>query len=603
MVLYPVCRSHNNPGNYFVALAAVGYVAAFSGGKYPETRPRSPHVAYSEENALELLSESFATLLKQGIEAARKSGALPEFETPEITVSKPSRPNQGDYATPIAMQLAKSAKANPRQIAQAIAEHIPPAPFLDKVEVAGPGFINFWLAPRWVQEQVETIISEGPDHLGEVDIGRGQKAQVEFVSANPTGPITVGRTRGAVMGDTLANMLEAAGYRVEREYYFNNAGRQMELLGRSLQARYLQLLGRDALVPEDGYHGDYLRWIAAALYAEHGDSLADRDWMYFKEKAEAAIFANIRHTLARLGVYFDVYFNEKSLYDDNSVWEAIEELKKRGYAYEAEGATWFKATEFGLPKDRVIVKSTGEPTYIMPDIAYHVNKLKRGFDLIVDIFGADHQDSYPNVLAGVRALGYDPSPIKVVIHQFVTLVEGGETRRMSTRKGEFVTLDELIDEVGADAVRYFVLARSPESHMEFDLELARKQTNENPVYYIQNAHVRCAGIFRQAKERGVTDDGADVHLLSDPRELALIRKMLELPDVLAHSVRRLEPHHIAFYALDLARMFHPTYEEVRALHSEVPPELQKARLRFYRAAKTVFARLLGLMGMSAPDFM
>ncbi|MCZ7542683.1 MAG: arginine--tRNA ligase [Anaerolineae bacterium] len=329
----------------------------------------------------------------------------------------------------------------------------------------------------------------------------------------------------------------------------------------------------------------------------------DEDWPAFKEIAENTIFAHIRSSLRRIGVVFDEWFNENSLYESGAVRELIALLRTKDYVYDADGATWLRMTRFGADKDRVLIKGSGEPTYVTPDIAYHINKLERGFDRIIDIFGPDHAAEYPAVAAGVAAAGYDPAPIHVLIHQAVILVEGDEARRMSKRKGQFVTLDELVDEVGRDAVRYFILAYKPDAHMAFDLERAKAQSDENPVYTIQYAYVRCLGVARQAAEAGVTDADADVSLLTDPRELRLIRKLLALPEVVAFAVDQLEPHHLAAYALDLARVFHSTYETVRVLHSETPPDLAKARLRLYKAAQVVFERVLKLMGMTTPERM
>lgn len=569
---------------------------------------------------MELLPTQLAARIRTAIEAAQAAGALPDFALPEsIPVQRSAKPELGDYASPVALQLAKLAHRKPLDVAEAIAAHLAPGGAVGAVEVAPPGFLNFRLADDWLLAQVDAIIAAG-DEVFTLAIGRGQRAQVECVSANPTGPITVGRTRGGVIGSTMANILRALGYEVEMEYYFNNAGRQMQLLGQSLQARYRQALGLPADFPPEGYQGEYLATIAQELIAQHGDALRDEPWQRFKDEAEAAIFKWIERSLARVNIRFDVFFNENSLYEDGSVWKVLDLLEARGYVYhavtregageeerakvppDAKDAIWFRSTRLGDEEDRVLVKSTGEPTYVLPDIAYHINKLERGFTYLINVLGADHIVEAQTVARGLQAAGYDPGPVHVLLHQFVTLVEGGETRRMSTRRGEYVTLDELVDDVGPDVVRYFILARSPNSHLEFDLDLARKHANENPVFYIQNAHVRCAGIFRQAAEAGLTDEGADLSLLGE-RERQFITKLLEMPEVLVEAYEELAPHKLAFYALDLARLFHPMYEEVRVLHSEVPLDLAKARLRLYRAARIVFRRALTLMGMSAPDVM
>lgn len=569
---------------------------------------------------MKVLTHEYARLVHEAIEHAQAAGDLPLFEIPEVRVQPPNNPGFADYATPVAMQLGRLARKPPAEIAAIIVRHLPDAPFAGAAEVAGPGFINFCLSDDWLKQQVETIIAEGDD-LCALQIGAGKRAQVEFVSANPTGPLHIGRTRGAVIGDSIARVLEAVGYRVEREYYFNNAGRQMEMLGRSLRARYLQALGQDAPLPEEGYAGEYLAEVAARLVAEVGDAWREADWPPFKEFAEKVIFEWIRASLLRLGVRHDVFFNENSLYEDGSVWRTLEALRQRGYIYDApvwEGASeaeraqaaasgaanaaWFRSTALGDEKDRVLVKASGEPTYTLPDIAYHVNKMERGFDLLVNVLGADHGTQYKVVQRGLQALGYDPSRLHVIIHQMVRIYRGGALIKGSTRAGDVIPVDAVIDEVGADSVRYFLLARSANTDVEFDLDLAVAQNNENPVYYIQNAHVRCAGIFRMAEQRGFSDAGADLSLLGEP-ETTFLRQALRLGETLIYALEEMAPHQIAFFALETARLFHPMYDNVRVFHSEVPEDVARARLRFYRAAKVVFKRLLTLMGMSAPDVM
>ncbi len=562
-------------------------------------------------------------LLREALQAAQAAQALPDFPLPEdIPITTPKREGQGDYASPVAMALAKVARQKPLAIAQAVAAHLPASPLLQKAEVAPPGFVNLWLDDAWVRGQIDTLIAQGADYFNQTSIGAGGRAQVEFVSANPTGPLHIGRTRGAILGDALANLLEACGWEVQREYYFNNAGRQMQLLGESLRTRYLQALGQDAPLPEeDAYKGDYLVTMAEALRDEVGEAWAAKDWPAFKERAETEIFTMIKDTLARVSIRHDAFFNEQSVYDDESVWQTLEKLRAAGMVYESvtregaepeeveemqqtgktEPATWFRTTQLGDDQDRVLVKSNGDPTYVLPDIAYHVNKLERGFAKAYNVLGVDHIVEAQTVAYGLQALGYDPARVSVLFHQFVTFPDG----RMSTRAGNYVTLDDLIDIVGADAVRYFMLARSPNSHLEFDFELATSNSRENPVFYIQNAHVRCCGIFRQVTERGLPDDwdaGADLSLLGEA-EMALVRKMLELPEQITFAYETNAPHQIAFYALDLARQFHPLYDEVRVLHTDVPEDVARARLRFYRAARLTFHYLLTLLGMSAPETM
>jgi arginyl-tRNA synthetase len=549
--------------------------------------------------------------IQAAIEKAQAAGDLPAFEVPTAVVEKPRDASHGDYATPFAMQAASAIrkaqlpKMAPKLIADALIKHLDLPDYVQGVTVSPQGFVNISLSERFIQQQVEQILADSAAY-GSFDLGQNKKTMVEFVSANPTGPLTVGRGRGGVMGDTLARAMTAAGFDVTREYYFNNAGRQIEMLGESLKIRYRQILGESADLGEDHYQGDYLYWIAAVLVGQHGKTLLDAPTKEFSKIAEQTIFASIRATLKRLNIAFDLYYNENDLYTTGRVWEALEDLNEKGYAYEQEGAHWFKSTALGDDKDRVLVKSGGEPTYRMTDIAYHWHKAERGFERVVNIFGADHHATAPTVLMGIRALGYDPDFVHVLLHQFVTLIKDGEQVRMSTRRGHFVTLDELIDEVGADPVRYFMLSRSANSEINFDLNLAVEQSDKNPVYYIQTAHVRCAGIFRKWQEAGMdenADDGADLSLLSSEYELAFLRKGLELAETLELMVSQYEPHHIAFYAYDLAATFHQVYEHCRVLHSEVDRPLQLARLRFYRAAKQLLARVLDLMGMSAPEVM
>lgn len=546
-----------------------------------------------------------AIQVKQAIEQAQAAGELPAFEIPAVVIERPRDLAYGDYASPVAMQLARPARMAPLKIAQAIVNHLPLPDYMGGATADPPGFINFRLNPQWLQQLPNLILQQGQEY-GRFNLGQGQRAMVEYVSANPTGPITIGRTRGGVMGDTLSRALVAAGYDVTREYYYNDAGQQIEMLGESVKIRYQQILGQPAALGEKHYQGDYIYWLAAALAGEHGDALLERPARHFAEIAKSAIMLNQKATLKRLNIAFDVYYNENDLYTSGRLMEALEDLQERGYVYVQDGAQWFRSSDLGDEKDRVLVRSSGEPTYRLGDIAYHWHKKERGFDLVVDIFGSDHAATAPTVMMGVKALGYDPGFVHVLIHQFVTLIREGKMVRMSTRRGNYVTLDELVDEVGPDAVRYFMLSRSGNSTIDFDMDLAVEQSDKNPVYYIQNAHVRCAGIFRKWAEAGFdpnADADADLSLLTNEHELAFMRKALELPEVLELMATHYEPHHIAFYAYELAAVFHPTYEVSRVLHSEVPEPLRLARLRFYRAAKELFGLVLDLMGMSAPEVM
>lgn len=554
-----------------------------------------------------IIHHELASDVAKAIIAAQVAGALPAFDLHEVPlfVEKPREAAHGDYASPTAMKLARAARMAPLKIAQAIVDYFPRSDYLAEVSVAPPGFINFRLTEGYLQGVVDVILAQGDDY-GRIQIGAGKKAQVECVSANPTGPIHIGRIRGGVMGDTIARAMRMAGYDTILEYYYNDAGRQITMLAESTRIRYLQLLGTDIELEKDHYQGDYIIDIAKELFAEHGDALRNEPESYFGDYAKEKIAGWQKASLARVNIVFDNYFREQSIYETGKVWEALETLQERGYVYEKDDAQWFKTTEFGDDKDRVLVKSTGEPTYRMPDIAYHWDKAQRGFDLVIDIFGPDHHATAPQVLMGVQALGYDTDFVRTVLHQIVTLYRDGQEVKMSTRAGTFVTLDELEAEVGPDPIRYFMISRSGNSPIDFDLNLALEKSDKNPVYYIQNAHVRCAGIFRKWADAGMdpeADSTADLSLLVHENELTFIRKALELPQVIQTVVENSEPHHLAFYAYDLAAAFHPAYETCRVLHTEVPPELQVARLRFYRAAQQLFAHVLNLMGMSAPDVM
>ncbi len=571
------------------------------------------------------LNHELERSIRAALQAAQADGDLPDFSIPAIPVSPPKRASQGDLSFP-AMGLARFARMKPLDIANLIVERMPALDFLETIEVAPPGFINCTLSETYLKRQIDGIIAEGEDYF-RLDIGAGKKAQVEFVSANPSGPITIGHTRNAVVGDAMARLLEAAGYEVQREYYYNNAGNQMIVLGKSLMLRYQQQLGDDIQFPADYYQGEYLIEAAADLAREYGDKLRHKDWTFFKDMAEARMFAWINRSLASIDIQHDDFYNETSLFESEQIWQVLDTMRGNGHIYQAthwegadaaeiadteakgyEPATWFRSTAFGDEKDRVMVKSDGAPTYTLPDIAYHRDKLERGFDIAVNVLGTDHFSQAQVVKYGVQALGLDPAPIHVIFLQMVRAVrwnaERGEYEavKQSKRAGDFDTLDDLVAMTSADAVRYHMLARSPNSQLDFDVDQVVKQSNENPVYYIQNAYVRCAGIFREADERDFSDDGADLSLLGDA-ELRFIRKTLELGNVIEQAVSNYEPHKIAFFAQELAAIFHPIYDQVRVLHSEVPPDVAKARLRFYRAAAVVFYHLLRLMGMSAPERM
>ncbi len=552
-----------------------------------------------------LLHRDLEAHVLAAMKSAQKAGDLPDFTIPEILVERPRDPSHGSYATAIALQCARLARMAPLKIAEAVTGHFQKPDYLSGISVSPPGFVNFMMAQRRLQEEVNHILKRGSDY-GSFDLGTGKKAQVEFVSANPTGPITLGRTRGGVMGDTLARALSAAGYDVSREYYYNDAGRQITLLGESVQIRYRQLLGETVELDDEHYQGEYIIDIASELKDEYGNTLLDKPVAYFADYAKTRISSRQKESLKRINIEFDVFFREQSLYETGRVWEVLEILQGKGYVYEKGGAQWFKTTEFGDDQDRVVVKASGEPTYRLPDIAYHWDKAQRGFDVVVDVFGPDHHATAPQVLMGVRALGYETEFVHTLLHQIVTVIRGGEKLKMTTRGGVYITLDELVDEVGPDPIRYFLNSRSGNSQIDFDMDLAVEQSDKNPVYYIQNAHVRCAGILRKWEAEGYdpqADNAADLSLLTHEKELAFLQKALELSETLEKISTTFEPHTITFYAYDLAALFHPTYEACRVLHDDVSEPLRLARLRFYRAAKQLFARVLDLMGMSAPEVM
>ncbi len=553
------------------------------------------------------MKELIVSLLNTAIARANQAGKL-KSTAAAVAVEAPKDPSHGDIASNVALTLARAEGKPPRAIADIIKAHIDLPAEIEEVTVAGPGFINFRMAPEYWRAELRRAATMGPAFV-RPQIGAGRTVQVEFLSANPTGPLTVGHGRNAVLGDTLARLHEVTGHQVTREYYFNNGGRQMKLLGESVRVRYLQELGRDASLPEDGYQGEYIREIAHTLVEKHGNRLADRnDLEIFRAAAEDAIFADIRHTCERLKVRFDVYTNELDLIRDGRVEAVIEGLRTRGLAEEREGAVWFMATKLGLPKDQVLVRSgpNREPTYRTPDIAYHIDKLKRGFDLVIDVFGADHIAEHEGVIAAVKALGHDIAPIHAIIYQFVTLTRGGEKVKMSTRKATYVTLDELIDEVGVDVVRFFFLFRKHDSHLDFDLDLAKRQAPENPVFYVQYAHARLASVFRQGESVGLVlpaDTSAiDLTLLSD-EELALAKRAIGLPEVVGDATTALEPHRIPFYLVDLAAEFHRYYNKPSNRIIGENRELSLARLFLAAVLRDVIAGCLELLGVSAPERM
>jgi arginyl-tRNA synthetase len=558
------------------------------------------------------MKELIVSILSDAIERARAAGQL-TAEIPSIGIEAPRDPAHGDIASNIALTLAKPERKAPRAIAEIIKAHVTLPAEVSEVSVAGPGFINFKMSPAYWQSEMRHAASAGAafwkPRAWKLRGGNGRKVQVEFLSANPTGPVTVGHGRNAVLGDTIARLYEAAGFDVTREYYFNDGGRQMKLLGESVRARYLQAHGIDAPMPEDGYQGEYIVDIARALKAERGDALVPvTDLEIFRSAAVTAIFADINQTCTRLGISFDVFTNELDLFNSGKVEDVVKALSDRGLTVEKDGAIWLRGEPLGLPKDAVLVRSgpDKQPTYRTPDIAYHIEKLKRGFDLIVDVFGADHIAEHQQVIAAVKALGYDVTPVSAIIYQFVTLTRAGEKVKMSTRKATYVTLDELIDEVGADVVRFFFLFRKSDSQLDFDLELAKKQAPENPVFYVQYAHARLASIFREgvAKDLSLPADTSSIDLnLLGAEELDLAKRALGLPDVMSAAAEALEPHRIPFYLLELAGEFHRYYNKPANRIIGSDRELSLARMFMAAILKDAIAGGLELLGVSAPERM
>jgi arginyl-tRNA synthetase len=555
-----------------------------------------------------LIKDELVQLIQKAIKKAQRKGDLPKFEVPPVPVEHPNQADWGDYATPICMQLAPLARMAPVKIAETVVRRLAKADYLGKVEVAHPGFINFTLADAWLARQVEAILSAGETY-GNLNLGQGKKVQVEYVSANPTGPLTVGSGRNAVLGDSLASVLAAAGYQVQREYYVNDAGTQMRLFNETLYARYAQALGQDEPVPEKGYQGGYMVELGQQIAQEHGDAFLRMD----RQEAIGALgeiglkkmLASIRSDLELMGVHHDNWFSERSLYEDGYFARIMTLLRQGDHLAEREGAVWFKAEELDGDKDEVVVRSTGEPGYFASDIAYHYNKfVERGFDWVIDIWGADHQGHVPRMKAMMRALRLDPERLTLIIYQLVTLMRGGEIVRLSKRTGDIITMREVLEEVGPDAVRFFLLARAADSQMDFDLDLAKEESAENPVYYVQYSHARIASILRYAEEQGAAWQGGDTSLLTHPMEMALIRQMLLLPEIVEQAALKLAPHHLTYYAQDLASAFHSFYRDCRVVSSEpADAEVTKARLKLVKAAQTTIARALGLMGVSAPERM
>ena len=552
-----------------------------------------------------MLKQELARCLQQAVLKAQQEGALASAALPEVLIEHPQNPEHGDFASGLPLKLARSMKMSPMAIAEKVSEHIVPPPQVDKIWVASPGFINFILREDWLSTEVESILAAGESY-GDIELGKGNRVQLEFVSVNPTGPLHVGHGRGAVLGSTLANVLTASGYAVEKEFYINDRGNQINNFGRSLHARYRQCLDKEATMPPDGYYGNYMIDLAKEIVQEQGDR-----FLLLPESEAASQLAKvgiirmlqrIKQDLELLNVVFDTWFSERSLYQGGQYNKAMELLQGGGYIAKKENATWFESSSLGEDKDNVLVRSDGSPTYFASDIAYHYNKfLERKFDWVIDIWGADHQGHVPRMKAVLKALGCDPEQLKVIIYQLVTLRRGQEIVKVSKRSGDIITLQEVIDEVGSDACRFLFLSRSADGQMDFDLELAKRQSADNPVYYVQYAHARIASILRFAKQRGMDCSQGDASLLTTEPELTLIRRLILLPEIVEQVAGTLEPHHLPYYAQELATVFHSFYKQCRVVSKD--EALTKARLKLVQATQIALAKVLRLMGMAAPEKM
>ena len=558
--------------------------------------------------AVPLLIDTIQQLVADALETARKENLLQLETIPEIQVERPGNSSHGDFATNLPLRLARATRINPLELAQSLSDRISTGEVIDRVEAANPGFINFYLKESWLQQQVEVVRQAG-NEFGNTHSGAGRKIMVEFVSVNPTGPVHVGHTRGAVLGSTLANILAAAGYDVTREYYVNDAGNQMQLFYRSVLAAYKITLGQAAEMPDKGYEGEYIFDLAKEIAESEGTKFLDRNeeqsLTEIGDIGRTKMVDSIRDDLSGIGVEFANWFSERTLFQGGEYDTAIELLRDNDYLSEREGAMWFNSTMLGDEKDNVVVRSSGEPTYFASDIAYHYNKfVQRGYDLVVDIWGADHQGHVPRMKSAVEALGIERDRLTVLISQMVTLKSEGEVLRVSKRTGNLVTLRELAEEVGTDACRFFFLARTPSTQMEFDLELAKKESAENPVYYVQYAHARNSSILSLARERNIDWSQGDVSLLTHPAELELIRAILQFPELVNQMAKDLEPHHLPHYATELANSFHNFYENCRVVSSnEEDVAVTAARLKLVESAQIVLHRSLDLMGMSSPERM
>ncbi len=552
--------------------------------------------------------EQVQSRLKEEIRAAVvKANLATEEQIPDVILEIPKEKAHGDYSTNMAMQLARVTKKAPRMIAEALIENFDRTKAsIEKIELAGPGFINFYMNNAYLTDLIPTVLDAG-EKYGETTVGGKQKVQVEFVSANPTGDLHLGHARGAAVGDSLCNILAKAGYDVSREYYINDAGNQINNLARSVEARYFQALGQDKPMPEDGYHGADIIGIGKTLAEEFGDKYVNVDeqerFEFFREYGLKVEMAKLQKDLEDFRVKFDVWYSETSLYKNGKIDEALKALRESGYIYEEEGATWLRSTDFGDDKDRVLIKQDGSYTYLTPDIAYHKDKLDRGFEKLINIWGADHHGYIPRMKAAIQSLGFASDALEVEIIQLVHLYKNGEKMKMSKRTGKAVTMRDLVDEVGLDATRYFFAMRSSDTHMDFDLDLAVSESNENPVYYAQYAHARICSILRSGEEQGINvDQNADFSLISAEKEIELLKKLGEFPQAVGEAAQKRVPHRVTNYIMELASTFHSFYNAEKVLDSE-QPERTKARLALIKTVQITLRNALALIGVSAPEKM
>jgi arginyl-tRNA synthetase len=553
------------------------------------------------------MKEQLRACILKGIEGCFADGTLTSGAVPAINVEKPAHAEHGDFASNVAMQMAKAERKSPKAIAEIIVNKLAgSSELIESLEIAGPGFINFFVKDSAWRKVLTTIDTAG-DEYGKSTVGAGKKVQVEFVSANPTGPLHIGHGRGAATGDAVASLLTAAGFQVQREYYINDAGNQMNTLGLSGLLRYKELLGEKVDFPENCYQGDYIKDISRDAIAKHGDRFLhapqEEGVAFFAKMGGDLILKGIDDDLKEFGIRFDNWFSEQSLFDDGKVPSAIKEMQEKGHIYEEEGALWFRTTAFGDDKDRVVVRSNGVTTYFASDIAYHRDKYARGFDWVIDVWGADHHGYVPRLKSVVQGLGRPADDLGIILVQLVALLRDGAPVAMSTRSGEFVTLKEVVDEVGRDAARFFFLMRRSDSQLDFDLELAKRQSTDNPVYYVQYAHARIKSIFDTARERGVQPDFEQVklELLESADDLALIKKLSLYPETLESAALNFEPHRITYFLQDLAGEFHSFYNKSRVITEE--PELTNARLFLLHCTAVVLKNALTVLGISAPERM